>query len=130
MSNQTDQPIKFWKGTNFWVAAVLAIGGIFVGFPADEARIFVEMLVGTVAGAFLIREKVKGLHPDWIAWIKSPNTWNYLATAVIAIVPAIPAELFQRLRELLDAALIGNWQGIASAVFSLATIIYYIFKKK
>lgn len=130
MSNKSENPTKFWQGTNFWVAAVLAIGGIFVGFPADNARLFVEMLVGTVASAFLIREKVKGLHPDWLAWIKSPNTWNYLATAIIAIVPAIPAELFQRLRELLDAALIGNWQGIVSGVFSIATIIYYIVKGK
>lgn len=42
MSNKTVNqiPVKFWQGTNFWVAAVLAIGGIFVGFPADDARLF------------------------------------------------------------------------------------------
>lgn len=108
----------------------MAIGGLFVGFPQDEARWFVEALFGLVASAGLIREKVKDAKIDWQAWIRSTNTWNYLAAALIAIIPALPAELFQRLRDLADASLSANWQGIITALFSIGTIIYYAVVKK
>lgn len=121
---------QFWQSTNFWIAAVLAIGGLFVGFPQDEARWFVEALFGLVASVGLIREKVKDAKIDWQAWIRSTNTWNYLAAALIAIIPALPAELFQRLRDLADASLSANWQGIITALFSIGTIIYYAIVKK
>lgn len=116
--------------TNFWVALALALGGIFVGFPEGEAKIVVESLFAGAAGIFALREKLKNSSIDWKAWIASKNTWNYLATAVVAIIPAIPLELFQRLGELAAAILGGNWQGIAAAVFSIATIIYYLVRAK
>jgi len=118
-----------WESSNFWIAVVLAVGGLFVGFPQDEARWFVEALFGIVASVGLIREKVKNTSVDWKAWLRSVNTWNYLAAAVVALIPAIPSELFVRLRDLADASLSGNWQGIITALFSIGTIIYYTVTK-
>ncbi len=119
---------KFWQGTNFWVALVLAIGGLFVGFPEGEAHNIVAAIFAVIAGAGAIREKVKG-GVDVKAWVSSKNTWNYIAAAVTAAIPMIPADLFSRLHELATAAIGGNWQGIVTASFSIATMIYYIFRK-
>jgi hypothetical protein len=119
-----------FKSTNFTLAIVLAIGGLWVGFPEGELRGIVEALFGIVAGAGLVREKMKSATVDWKAWIRSANTWNYIGTAVIAIVPALPIDFFQRVRDLLDSALIGNWQGVVTSIFSLATILYYVLRPK
>lgn len=120
--------LKFWQGTNFWTALILAIGGLFVGFPQGEAHNIVAAIFGLIATAGVVREKVKGV--DFKAWVTSGNTWNYIGTAVVAAVPVIPAELFTKLHEVLTAAIGGNWQGIVAGVFSISTMLYYIFKKK
>lgn len=120
--------VKFYQGTNFWTALILAIGGLFVGFPEGEAHNIVAALFGLIASIGVIRERVKGV--DLKAWITSGNTWNYIGTAVVAAVPVIPADLFTKIHEVLTAAIGGNWQGIAAGVFSIATMVYYIFKKK
>ena len=122
---------KFWQGTNFWIALVLAIGGLFVGFPEGEARGLIAGLFGLIATAGAFREKLKGLTKvAWKDWLRSANTWNYLGAAVTAIIPMLPGDLFVRLRELIDSILGGNWQGIVTSLFSIATIIYYLFKKR
>lgn len=129
MANET--PLKFWQGTNFWIALVLAFGGLFIGFPENDARIIVSSIFGLIAAVGALREKLKGAGlVSWKEWIRSKNTWNYLSAVAIAIVPTIPADLFLRLRDLVDAALGANWQGVVTAVFSIATMIYYIFSNK
>lgn len=129
MATQTETK-KWYQSANFWTAIVLAAGGIFVGFPESDARNIVAALFGLISGGMLIREKLKGLKSDWKTWLRSANTWNYIATAVVAVVPSIPAELFTALRNLADAALGGNWQGVAAAAFSIATILYYLLRPK
>lgn len=119
----------FWQGTNFWIALVLLVGGFFVGFPEGDAVTAVNGIFAVVATAFGIREKVKGTI-SFKQWITGSNTWNYIAAAVVSIIPAIPIELFQTLKDLLQAAVGGNWQGIAVGAFSLATILYNLFKRK
>ena len=121
--------IKFWQGTNFWMSLILAAGGLFVGFPESDARDLVSGIFGLIATVGLLREKLKGVNTvKWLEWIKQPNTWNYLGAAIVAIVPTLPVELFTHLRTTLDAAISGNWQGILTGVFSIATMLYYIFK--
>ena len=127
MSNAVN--VKFWQGTNFWIAIMLLIGGFFVGFPQEDAAGAVTGIFALVGTIFGIREKVKGT-VSFKDWITGSNTWNYIATAVIAIVPTIPSELFVSLRDVLQAAIGGNWQGIGIGIFSLATILYNLFKKK
>lgn len=121
--------VKFWQGTNFWTALVLLVGGFFVGFPQGEASGAVAGIFAVVATVFGIREKVKGTVP-FKEWLSSSNTWNYIGAAVVAILPSIPLELFSTLKDIMQAAVGGNWQGIAVGVFSLATILYNLFKKK
>lgn len=122
--------LKFWQGTNFWIALVLAFGGLVVGFPEGDARQLIGGIFATISAAGLLREKLKNAKIDFRAWITSVNTWNYLAAAVTAIVPALPVDLFTRVRDLADAILGGNWQGIATALFSIGTMLYYIFRPK
>lgn len=124
------EDIKFWQGTNFWIALVLAVGGLFVGFPQGEARDIVAAVFALIGAAGAIREKVKDLQIDWRAWLGSKNTWNYIATVFVSIFPMLPADLFARLADLFNALLGGNWQGVVTAVFSIATMLYYIFVKK
>ena len=126
----TTTTIKPWQGTNFWTALVLLIGGLFVGFPAGDATGVVEALFASIAGIFAVREKIKDSKIDWSAWIKSKNTWNYLTTLFVALIPTIPTGLFQSLKEILEAAMGGNWQGIIAGLFSLGTILYYWLKPK
>lgn len=123
------QELKFWQGTNFWIALVLAFGGLVVGFPEGDARNAVAAIFAAIASAGAIREKIKGAKIDWKAWLSSTNTWNYLAAAITAALPMIPVDLFARLGDLARAAIGGNWQGIVTAFFSIATILYYIFRK-
>lgn len=123
------QEIKFWQGANFWIALTLAVGGIFVGFPQGEAAAAVQALFALIGAVGLVREKVKGLKIDWKAWLTTPNTWNYFAAVFIAVFPALPPDLFLRLNELFAAVVGGNWQGIVTALFSIATMLYYIIRK-
>lgn len=129
MENTTNQPLEFWQGTNFWIALILAVGGLFVGFPEGDARNIVGGVFALIASAGALREKLKGAATvNWKDWIRSTNTWNYIGAAVVAIVPALPGDFFLRLRDLIDAILGGNWQGIVTAVFSIATMLYFIIK--
>lgn len=121
---------QFWQGTNFWVALTLAFGGLFVGFPADDAKTTVELIFASFAGVFAIRQKMKDAQIDWSAWIKSANTRNYLFSAIIAIFPAIPGDVFKNIDTIIQSAIGGNWQGIVAGVFSLATILYYWLRPK
>ena len=123
------QDVKFWQGTNFWLAIVLAFGGLFVGFPEGAARNTVGAIFALVSGAGAIREFVKGAKVDVKAWIGSVNTWNYLGAALMAIFPMLTPELFTSLSNLANAVISGNLQGIVTAVLSLGTILYYIFVK-
>lgn len=130
MANTTSAPIKFWQGTNFWITLVLAFGGLFVGFPEGDARDLVGSLFAVIASAGALREKLKGTTTvNWKDWLRSANTWNYIGAAVVAIVPALPGDFFLRVRDLIDSILGGNWQGIVTAVFSIATMLYFIIKK-
>lgn len=118
---------KFWQSSNFWIALVLTIGGLWVGFPEGEAQGTVSALFALIASAGLLRNKLKDLQIDWRAWLSSKNTWNYLAAALTAAIPAIPLDLFDRLQDLATALIGGNWQGILTALFSIGTMLYYIF---
>lgn len=121
---------KFFESANFWTAVVLAFGGLVVGFPEGQAAETVSYLFATIAGAMGVRERLKGATVDWKSWLTSTNTWNYIGAVVVSIVPNIPGDLFVRLRDLAEAAIGGNWQGILTALFSIGTIIYYLARPK
>lgn len=118
---------KFFS-TNFILAVLLLVGGLFVGFPKGEAEKVVASLftlIGSV-GAFRVFFKTAEFSP--IKWIQDSNTWNYLATIFIALFPVLTPEVFTALRAAIEAGMGGNWQGILTALISLATILWNVFK--
>lgn len=120
-----NKEIKFYQGTNFWVALFMATLGTLLGFTDVQGKEIVQgvfFLTGTI---FAVREKIKTTDIDWLSWIKSPNTRNYLFAAIAAAIPSLPGGLFTGLNDLATAAIGGNWPGVVSALLSVATIIYF-----
>jgi hypothetical protein len=118
---------KFFS-TNFILAVVLLVGGLFVGFPKGEAEKVVASLftlIGSV-GAFRVFFKTAEFSP--VKWIQNSNTWNYLSTIFIALFPVLTPDVFTALRAAIEAGIGGNWQGILTALISLATILWNVFK--
>lgn len=132
LTQETAQSVPTLKdsffSTNFILAVVLLFGGLFVGFPEGEARTLVAGLftvIGSV-GAFRVFFKNAEFSPR--KWITNSNTWNYLSTIFIALFPVLTPEFFPAAKNVLDAALTGNFQGILTALISLGTIVWNIFK--
>lgn len=111
--------------SNFWTAVILAIGGLFVGFPEDAAVSGVEYIFALVAAGKSLRDYFK-MKPeiDAGAAVNRSNWWNYIGTIFVALAPNIPIEIIDRVQDAAVAALSSNWQGILVALFSIATIIY------
>ena len=120
-----ETPLKWWQGTNFWVAASMFILGGFSLVSTTDVSNVIAAVFGIVGSVFAIREGVKLSKFNFKEWISSRNTWNYLASALTAILPGIPLELFTRLNDVATAAIGKNYQGIVAGLLSLATIIYF-----
>ena len=116
---------KFWQGTNFWVAAIMALTGISIGFSEAEVSSVVGWIFGGIGTAFAIREKVKSAQIDVKAWLTSKNTWNYVFAAIAAAVPNLPAGLGDKIGEIATAVAGKNWSALVTGVISLGTIIYF-----
>ena len=121
---------KFWQGTNFWVSLVLLIGGLFVGFPQGPAREIVAGVFALIGAVFAVREWAKSTEIDFAAWVRSSNTWQYLATIITAILPTFPLALLDSGRGVVEAIFSGNLQGIIIAGLSFLTMLYNLFLKK
>lgn len=124
----TVQATPWYGSTGFWNGVILAASGLVVGFPTAEGQTAVGALFALFASGNAIRLALKGTKIDLKAWITNKNTWNYIGATVVAIVPAIPVGLFEKVGELATAALGGNWQGILTALFSIGTMLYFWLK--
>lgn len=131
MNVQSIKEKKFWESSNFWTAVALIIGGLFVGFPVEDAEGGVLNLFGIVGAFKAVREYFKQYKPkaDIEKAINSSNFWNYIGVVVVSIVPNIPAGFIENIQELVVSAVGQNWQGVLVALFSIATIIFNISKK-
>lgn len=119
------QEIKWYQGHNFWVAALMAIFGLWSGVQESDISGVVSAVFGLIGGIGMLREKIKASNIDFRAWLQSRNTWNYISAAATAILPTIPLDLFARLNDLISSILGKNYQGIISAVIAIGVIIYY-----
>lgn len=121
----------WYTSSNFWTFAALTIGALFVGFPEDAAKETVSAIVGLVASFRGVREWIKN-QPKFkpVEEINRSNFWAYLATAVTAAVPLIPVEIFDNLQNIVENLIGGNWQGVLTGIFGLATILYNIFRNR
>lgn len=123
------QTKPFWQSKNFWISAVLFIGGIFVGFPEEAATDFINNLFGLIGSGGLIWTWIKEKpDTDFKAAVNRSNWWNYLAVVVISFVPNIPLDVIDYIRDAAQDAVGGNWQGVLVAVGSLLTILYNLWR--
>lgn len=119
---------KWYQSSNFWTAAVLMIGGAFVGFPEQIGTEVVGLIFGLIAGGKSLQNFLDNAKLDMKAWAADANFWNYLGTIIVAIVPTLPAETITHLETAVVNAIGGNWQGMIIALFSLGTILYKVLK--
>ena len=123
------QTKKWYQSTNFWTAVLLAIGGLFVGFPEEAGVSMIGQIFALIGSVGIMRNFFKSSPKPDFKKIGEVNFWNYIAAIATAIVPGVlPDELFIRLQELAESLLNGNWQGVITAIFSIATILYYLIK--
>ena len=116
---------KFWQGTNFWVSLVIAVGSIW-GLTSEDVTPMVTGIFGILGTGFAIREKIKDVAVNWVAWISSPNTWNYVFAAAAAIIPSLPAGLGPKVSELIEAVIGQNWPSVISTVLSIVAMLYFM----
>lgn len=119
---------KWFQSSNFWTAAVLLIGGAFIGFPEEIGTNIVNLLFALIAGGKTLQNFFDNAKFDIKKWAGDANFWNYLGTLLVALIPTLPTETILHLESAVTSALGGNWQGMIIALFSLGTIIYNILK--
>lgn len=121
----------FLKSSNFWTAVMLAIGGIFVGFPQDAGAVVAEQFFALLGTGKLLHEYFKTKPgTDVNGAVNRSNWWNYIAVILTSAIPAIPGSLINDLQTFLSSLLSSNWQGVLVALFSIATILFNLFKSK
>lgn len=116
------------NSSNFFIAVVLFLGGLFVGFPEGEGRSIAVGLFGIIGSLGALRVYFKNAELNVKQWITNPNTWNYLFTILSAFFPILTPEMFEKLQLVAVSAIGGNWQGLINALVSLVTIIYFATK--
>lgn len=125
MSTETK---KWYQGTGFYIAAIMSVFGFFIGLQEQDVSGLVQYAFGIVGAGLAVRQKIKKAGIDLKAWITNPNTMAYLGTAVVAIVPKIPIEIFDKLNEVIVALFNKNYSALIAGVFNIATIAYFAIK--
>lgn len=120
----------FWTGTNFWFASLMLIGSFF-SLSAGVGEAVVLSAGSVVATVGLVREwlKTSAKAKSPLAWLKEANTWNYLAGVVAGIAPLF-VDLIEPLRGVVDAVIVKDWGALATRIFTLATMLYYILIRR
>lgn len=119
---------EWMSGTNFWGAFFILVGSIW-GITESEVSEFVVSMSGVIGFGLAFRERIKASTVDWLQWIRSPNTWNYVFAALAFIVPAIPAGLGDKVSALIEALISKNWASVISAGLALLSMIYFTLIK-
>ena len=127
----TTEGKKWWQSSNFWTDVIMIAAIVFVGFPTEAGISGVAAIFAIVASGKAVRAWLAtGPKPDIRKALKDSNFWNYLATAAVAIIPGLPAELFDSAETITRNLIDGTWQGAIAAAISLITILYNLFKDK
>lgn len=126
---QAELPIKkFWQSTNFWFNAVLLTVGLFIGFQEELVNQTISVIIELIAVGGLLRDAFKGAKIDW-SRIKNPNWWAYLGAMLSTVFTfELPANLLPTIQQLLEAIAGKNFNGIITAVITLVSIAYGIWK--
>lgn len=119
---------KWYQSSNFWTAAIMVVAGIFVGFTEEMAGTAVGSVFAIVAAGKALHNYFKDAKIDWKGWVLNSNFVNYALIVITAFLPTFDPMLLQKLQQLAGAIFAGDVSGIIAAIFSLATILYNIFK--
>jgi len=119
---------KWYQSSNFWTAAIMVVAGAFVGFSQEMAGTAVGAVFGIVAVGKSLHNYFKSAEIDLKGWIMDSNFVNYALIVITTFIPAFDPQLLQKLQQLTGAIFDGDVSGVIAAVFSLATILYNIFK--
>ena len=127
---QVSVPIKkFWQSSNFYFNLILLTVGLVIGFQEELISNVVGVVFELIAVGGLMRDALKAGKLD-LSRIKNPNWWAYLAAMISTIFTfEIPAEFFTTIQSLLEAIAGKNFNGIITAVITLISIGYGIWKK-
>lgn len=129
MSDQANKT-PFWKGTNFWLAALLFVGSFF-GLPKDTAQTTIMAVVGVVGAFGAARQFMQSAKwGGFIPTLLQPNTLNYLVSVLTLIGIPQADQLTDGLNGLVEAVVAGNWGLFITRLFSFGTIIFYLVRKK
>ena len=131
MANTT-QAVKVatpWRSVDFVINLILLALSAF-GFTQEQAGQLIPVMIGIAGAIGILRDFLKDAKfVGFAKWIKDPNTWSYIAAAVVAVFPA-GAALIEPLKSVSDAIISGNFAGIITALFALGTIIFNLVKNK
>lgn len=117
------------RSENLWSAIVLILTAVFIGFPTEAGLGAENLIVGLLASAKAFVTWIKSGIKTKPAILQDSNFWNYLAAAAVAIIPGLPAELFDQAEVVVQNLISGNWQAALIAGISLLTIIIKVFRK-
>lgn len=119
---------QWWQSSNFWVALIMVVAGVFVGFTEEMAETAVGAVFGIIAVGKSLHNYFKEADIDWKTWVLDSNFVNYALIVIATFIPTFSPELLRQLQDLAGAIFAGDVSAIIAAVFSLATILYNIFK--
>lgn len=120
---------------NFLTALVLLLLGLFksgANVPPETASGLVTSAIALIGGGVAIYNvfKVGGYGTDILGWIQNPNTWTHITAVLGYLVPSLSPEASGAVQNLVNALIGGNWAQVVPAVFALASILFFYFKKK
>lgn len=131
MNTQIETTAKnWWQSSNFWTAAIMVIAGAFVGFEESMAETAVGGIFGIIAVGKSLHNYFKEAKIDWKSWVLDSNFVNYALIVLTTFFANFDAALLEKIQQLFGAALDGDVSGILAAIFSIATILYNVFKQK
>ena len=120
---------KWWQSSNFWMAAIMTVAGVFVGFTESMAETAVSAVFAIAAAGKMLHNYFKSAEIDWKTWVLNSNFLNYALIIITTFIPSFSAQWLQTLQDLVGSIIDGNISGIIAAIFSIATILYNIFRK-
>ena len=115
---------EWLTGTNFYGALLIFIGSAW-GITEPEVSDFVVSISGVIGAALAFRERIKATTVNWLQWVRSPNTVNYLFAALAFAIPKLPAGLGDKVSAFIEALFSKNWANVISAALALLAFIYF-----
>lgn len=114
----------WYQSSNFWVAAVMVVAGVFVGFTEEMAESAVGAVFGIIAVGKSLHNYFKSAEINVKDWVLNSNFLNYALIVISTFTAAVSPEMLSKAQNLARAIFDGDISGILAAGFSVLTIIW------